>query len=1073
MSVSGVSVSSARARFEAAAACNLPPALAVKVVKASAEVTPYNVPYAFPDISAPTIRARALAAAESTFPLTWDPAYAPAVNASSNVLTSGLIDDQLRVSGCVGHGSNSVSISQYLQNYGAASTLLQTGNRYYLAGSEGGDSFFSVGASNDGRLTYGVSNAAFGASTGCVMKKQFGFGTCNVAFGVCNFSSVAPTLKSAWNLSNVTYYPQGAWNLKPPIVAAGGQSYTDSNFGLAVALSNYTSFPDTALSFSISSNTNAAVPFSTTGNFANVLTLSGAHAAVAAGSNKGTLTLSVINSLDTTGFAVACNVAVPYTVFALAPPVTYATPSSLKIGTTGDAYTLPSLAGYVAMQPGGAYTCSVLSGSNPYGNVSVNASTGVLTVARLTSNVSYTVGFRVTDQFSQSNTQSVEMTSVPPPTANGAPVAVVKSSSNVSLPTFGSAGFNLQNGGAYTYSLTTDQLSNAVVDAGTGALTVTGVSGCNAVYSVGVTAVDQFAQSSQRSITLTSVPPPAASGPIWFSGNSASNLSIPSTSNYFTRKSAGAYTYSMTSNPFSNASIDASTGTLSVVGSNNISISISSGVYNVGVRIADQVLQQADQSVIIETRAKILLVPTSYKGTVADSSSIASVSCPIAFTGVAGSQPTFKATGGGRDSNSSYYLFSAPATSSPAGGQYLKSGSLSLNLADNGGYTIVAYVKFLKSVAYGYAPIFMCQGGGIIAFMLNPDGCIMLSDSLGGVVLSDPGVPTVDTWDVYVARMNNSTMLKQIFKNGTEVGRGFMLGTVKNFTPYETRIARAFNEAGDPDLNMQLGGFILYDLPLSDSEVQRVTNYFQQVDQSPAVAVLALPSGSKILLEPKSFNATVANNSSIASVACPITFTGTAGSQPVFKTTGGGRGANLSYYMFTAPGNDAAFGGQFLQATSSGLTLNCATNGGLTVVMYLNFRSTVNYQFPRMFCFNGIGGYFEFILSNGQIMVADQQGGFLASGAVATTDTWDVYVARMINSTKVIELFKNGTQIASGTMPTTVLNKTPDTIRIARALGGDPDTNMDLGGLVVYDYALSNAEVTTATDYFLALANYL
>jgi hypothetical protein len=176
--------------------------------------------------------------------------------------------------------------------------------------------------------------------------------------------------------------------------------------------------------------------------------------------------------------------------------------------------------------------------------------------------------------------------------------------------------------------------------------------------------------------------------------------------------------------------------------------------------------------------------------------------------------------------------------------------------------------------------------------------------------------------------------------------------------------------------------------------------------------------------------------------------------------------------MFTAPGTDAAFGGQFLQATSSGLTLNCATNGGLTVVMYLKFRTTVDYAFPRMFCFNGIeGGYFEFILSHGAIMLADLQGGFLASDAVATVDTWDVYVARMINSTKVSQLFKNGTQIASGTMPNTVLNKTPDTIRIARALGGDPDTNMDLGGLVVYDYALSNAEVTTATDYFLALTN--
>ena len=716
-----INVSTVRAQVVTAAS-NLPLALTIKIVK-GAEGTLCNVPYAYPDISAATIRARAMAVGAAAFPLTWNRSYAPAINASSNTLFAGVTDSQLVVSGSVGYGSNSVLMSRYLQDYGASISLLQTSNRYYLVSTEGGNTFFSVGTSNDGRLTYGLSNSAFGVSTACVMQQTFGLGTCNLAVGLCNpvLGSVAPTLKSVWNLSNVKYYPRGAWNLKPPIVAAGGQSYTDSNFGLAVALSNYTSFPDTALSFSITSNTNAAVPFSTTGNFANVLTLSGGHAAVAAGSNTGTLTLSVVNSLDTTGFAVACNVDVPYTVFALAPVGTTVTPSSLKLGTTGTAYTLSNLAGYVTARAGGAYTYAVMSGSNPYGNVSVDAATGALTISRLTSNVSYAVGVKVTDQFSQSNTQavplisvrppdalgapsaltlgstgsayllsgfpgyfatqplgdpyvysvvtnpkgnvsvnastgaltiarlginatytagvrltdgvsqsvtqSIVLTSVPPATVNGALNAVVKSSSNSSFPTFSSVGFNVMTGGTYSYALTANQLNNAVVDAGTGALTVTGVSGCNAVYSVGVSAIDQFSQSSQRLVTLTSVPPLTAKGGLTASVKSSSNILIPTFGNVgFNLMTGGTYVYSLTSNQLTNAAINAGTGALTVTG-----VSGCNAVYSVGVSAVDQ-FSQSSQTFIALTSVPPATVNTALSAVV---KSLSNVSLPT-FGGSAG-----------------------------------------------------------------------------------------------------------------------------------------------------------------------------------------------------------------------------------------------------------------------------------------------------------------------------------------------------------------------------------------------------------------------------------------------------
>jgi hypothetical protein len=709
-----IDVASVRAQVQTAAS-NLPLALTIKIVK-GAQGALCNVPYAFPDISGATIQARAMAVGAAVFPLTWNRSYAPAINASSNTLSTGVTDSQLVVSGCVGYGSNSVLMSRYMQDYGASVSLLQTSNLYYLVSTEGGNTFFSVGTSNDGRLTYGLSNSAFGVSTACVMQQNFGLGTCNLAVGLCNpvLGSVAPTLKSAWNLSNAKYYPKATWNLKPPIVAAGGQSYTDSNFGLAVALSNYTSFPDTALSFSVTSNTNANVPFSTTGNFANVLTLSGGHAAVAAGSNTGTLTLTVVNSLDTTGFAVACNVDVPYTVFALAPVGTTVTPSSLKLGTTGAAHTLSNLSGYVTARAGGAYTYAVLGDSNPHGNVSVNAATGALTVARLTSNVSYTVGVKVTDQFSQSNTQSIPLisvrppdaigapsalalgsigaahvlsgfpgyfatqplgdpyvysvatnprgnvsvnastgaltiarlginatytagvrltdgvsqsvtqsivlTSVPPATVNGALNAVVKSSSNSSFPTFSSVGFNVMTGGTYSYALSTNQLNNAAINAETGALTVTGVSGCNAVYSVGVSAVDQFSQASQRLITLTSVPPPTANGVLAATVKSLSNVSLPTFgSSGFNLKTGGTYIYSLTTDQLTNAVVDSGTGALTVTG-----VSGCNAVYSVGITAVDQFSQSVQQTIALTS----VPLPTANAALAAVVKSLSNVSLP-------------------------------------------------------------------------------------------------------------------------------------------------------------------------------------------------------------------------------------------------------------------------------------------------------------------------------------------------------------------------------------------------------------------------------------------------------------
>jgi hypothetical protein len=603
-----MSVSSVRTQLQAFASNVLPQTLLVKSAAASAGVS-CNATYDLPDISADTILSRAMVVAGDAFPLVWSGADVPAMNAESNQLLTGLLfDSNLVVSGAVGYASNSlpVSLSNYVRNYGEAAVATQAANQYFVAVADG-PAFFSIGASN-GRLTYGLSNAAFGTPTACLMNRRFGgdysSGASNVAIRMTNaqIGSTSPALVSSWHLSNVTYYPQGAWVSKPEIVAAGGKSYTDSNFGLAVSLSNYTTFADTALAFSVTGNTNASVPFSTTGANANVLTLSGGHSAVAAGSNTGTLTLSVVNPLDTTGFAAACNVAVPYTVFALASPSANGAPSALALGTTGAVYTLPSFAGYFSTQPGGTYTYSVPGDRNPRGNVSVNAATGALTIARLAVNATYTAGVNATDQFSQSNTQSIGLTSVLPPAANGTPAAVALGTTGAAYLLSGFASyFTVQPGGApYVYSITTNPNGNVTVDASTGALTIARLA-VNATYTAGITLTDGVAQSVSQSIGLTSILPPAVVSA--FPATSLSGSATAYTLNivsYFS--SLGTIvSYAVTANPQNNASI--SGGILTV------NRAYSGTTYSVVVTATDQLSQTSAGNTLAVTDAAAVVEP--------------------------------------------------------------------------------------------------------------------------------------------------------------------------------------------------------------------------------------------------------------------------------------------------------------------------------------------------------------------------------------------------------------------------------------------------------------------------------
>ena len=197
----------------------------------------------------------------------------------------------------------------------------------------------------------------------------------------------------------------------------------------------------------------------------------------------------------------------------------------------------------------------------------------------------------------------------------------------------------------------------------------------------------------------------------------------------------------------------------------------------------------------------------------------------------------------------------------------------------------------------------------------------------------------------------------------------------------------------------------------------------------------------------------------------------TSASPPVYHTTGGGSTGTVPYYTFTAPANNNAFGGQYLQNTSS-VTLNCATNGGMTIVTYLKLVTTANYAFPRVFCLTtSAGQYVELQMYNGYYAYADGAASGTAQSAsgAATVGTWDVLIWRIVNSTKVMQVFKNGTQIASTTANNVTPNRTVNNMYIARSFNGDPDLNSQFAAVMVYDYAFTDAQVTSMTSAMTGL----
>lgn len=147
-------------------------------------------------------------------------------------------------------------------------------------------------------------------------------------------------------------------------------------------------------------------------------------------------------------------------------------------------------------------------------------------------------------------------------------------------------------------------------------------------------------------------------------------------------------------------------------------------------------------------------------------------------------------------------------------------------------------------------------------------------------------------------------------------------------------------------------------------------------------------------------------------------------------------------------------------------TINAATNGGLTCLALVRFNGDAGY-YERVFDFgNGqannnvllarsitTGSTIFSLLNSGTVI------GQPTSASVITQGTWLLLGGRYNSSSRLMEVFANGTRVASLTASTALTNKLTTANYIGRsAWSSDAYTNMDLAALYVFDRYLNNAE---------------
>jgi hypothetical protein len=163
--------------------------------------------------------------------------------------------------------------------------------------------------------------------------------------------------------------------------------------------------------------------------------------------------------------------------------------------------------------------------------------------------------------------------------------------------------------------------------------------------------------------------------------------------------------------------------------------------------------------------------------------------------------------------------------------EHLSVGSTVLNVASNGGFTAICLIQFTGTLA-NYERIFDFGNGQANDNMLLArfgTGANLTFGYFNGTGYSDELVTSTspivqEEWAVYSCRYTASTRVAEIFKNGVLIATKTFGTAITDRTTANNYVARS-NWAGDVNANMNLGGFYMYDISLTETQMGTIANH--------------------------------------------------------------------------------------------------------------------------------------------------------------------------------------------------------------------------------------------------------
>lgn len=407
--------------------------------------------------------------------------------------------------------------------------------------------------------------------------------------------------------------------------------------------------------------------------------------------------------------------------------------------------------------------------------------------------------------------------------------------------------------------------------------------------------------------------------------------------------------------------------------------------------------------------------------------------------------------------------------------QFLNRGSTTLNIQTNGGFTALALVRF-TGTAGAYERIFDFGSGAsnnnIQLYRNNTTGSIVFgafNNTTGNYAGAD-NVITQNEWVVVGCRYNTVTGLVQFIKNGTYIPSSTFTQPIIDRTVTTSYIGRSLT-AANAYTSMDLSGLYIYDRALSD--VDLATAYNNLTSYSLSYNAFDGTGGSMWSSSNFVYNTTsgtISTNgvvnadsraltlSSVSRVSNWSGFTqGTLANQPFFYKVGGYNGGPFVRFNSANVNN--------IQANTT-----ITPSGGITILMLFKFNGPVVSYEPLFYSSKLV----IFRLDTGSgiyVSQIDDTGTQQLTGyPTVSQDTWTVISYRFNSSTKLAQLYRNNSVVASGTLAGTFSNFT-----IVNPIIGMRDSNVcaniDVGGVYIYNTALSDADLTTAHNNLTSYSN--